>query len=147
MNKLFFIVTLLAFTFCTAAPLPYSFDQEVLSHLEENGQTVNVFVHISAVKTTKDGKRVAKISKVTMAKSQKPAKNVIQAKLRRVNNLLQLEIQMLKGTPDRFIMPKCFVINDRISKLLGASGQVVMSGGSTMVKQTSKSGILNFEIQ
>ena len=145
MNKLFFVFALISFVFFSAQAsmlLPKNNNSKVF---EIDGDPVNVFVHISAVKEGKNGKKTAKILKITLAKGQ-AGKNMVPAKLRREGNLLQFEIQMQKQSFDRLVMPKGFVINDRISKLLGSSKGVVMSGGSTMLKKSSN-GLLQFEIQ
>lgn len=148
MKKLFIFLALLTFAFCLAAPLPGVADKHIPTDLFVDGEVVNVFVHISALEEGKNGLKVAKITRITLAqKGQKPEKNVLRARLRRNKNLLQFEIQMLNSGIDRFLMPKGFVINDRISKLLGSSKQVVMSGGSTMVRQKDGKGLLQFEIQ
>jgi hypothetical protein len=147
MNKLFLVFALLVFTFCHAAPISPVGEDKASTYPEKNGETLSVFVHISAITTAKDGKKVAKISNITLANDQATPKKALKARLRKSDNLLQFEIQMASNTPDRFLMPKGFIINDKISKLLGEPGKVVMSGGTTMVKQKNGSGLLQFEIQ
>lgn len=147
MNKLFFILMLMAFSFVTMnAKTPY-LSEDVQSMVKNKQETVHVFVHITALKANKDGRKMAKITNVTLAKKgQKPGKNMVRAKLRRKGNRLQFEIQMAKIKADGFLMPRGFILNDRISKLLGSSQKVVMSGGSTMLKKT-ETNLLHFEIQ
>ncbi|MTB52427.1 hypothetical protein [Lewinella sp. W8] len=106
--------------------------------------SVNVFVHISAVKVGARGLKTARITKIVLAKDGVEGKNTFRASLKRVDGLLQFEIQM-KQKVDRLVMPEGFVLSDRISRLLGVPKGVVMSGGSTMVR--SADGLLQFEIQ
>ncbi|MCI4671844.1 MAG: hypothetical protein MRZ79_27120 [Bacteroidia bacterium] len=148
MNKLFLILSLLSFTFFTAKAEDVLPTDATVECSYDNQEAVNVFVHITAIKESKDGKRSAKISKITMANGQKAGKNILPAKLRRKGNRLQFEIQMSKKSLDRVIMPKGFILSDRISKLLGSSQKVVMSGGSTMIRKSENgNGLLQFEIQ
>ncbi|MEO0895345.1 MAG: hypothetical protein AAFY71_02920 [Bacteroidota bacterium] len=146
MNKLLIVFAFLSFAF---------FSANAHTTLENNGpsygeqdqmEVVNVFVHISAVKKGKDGKRVAKITKVTMGKGKAAGNNGFKAKLRQKGNRIMFETIVMPKNVDRLIMPKGFILNDRISKALGSANKIVMSGGSTMVKQTEKN-MLWFEIQ
>ena len=146
MEKFFVVFAFIAFTFCTVNANTLLTEDTTPIEVKINQEPVNIFVHISAIKIGKDGLKTAKIANITLAKGQQPGKNKFKAKLSREGNQLQFEIQMQKKKFDQLIMPKGFILNDRIAKLIGTSEQVVMSGGSTMLKK-SENGLLHFEIQ
>jgi len=146
MEKFFVAIALVTITFFSVNASTLVQEETTPALVEVNQEPVSVFVHISAIKIGKNGLKMAKIAKITLAKGQEPAKNKFKAKLRKVDNRLQFEIQMQKKQFDQLTMPKGFILNDRIAKLLGTAEQVVMSGGSTMLKKSSN-GLLHFEIQ
>jgi hypothetical protein len=143
-----FLIILVLFACCT--PTVSANDSNRILSTEASVDpvpaSVNVFVHISALKLGAKGLKSARISKIVLDTGQEGGKNRFRAVLRREGNRLQFEIQMSKKRFDRLVMPEGFTLNDRISKLLGANKGVVMSGGSTMVRQTEKN-MLWFEIQ
>ncbi|MEL6673077.1 MAG: hypothetical protein AAFR61_12825 [Bacteroidota bacterium] len=145
MGKFMIILALISFSFFQVQAEGVTDQNEAVTEVSIDQEPVNVIVHFSPAKVGKNGRKAAKITKIVMGRGQQVGNNAFRAKLRRKDNLLHFEIQMKSSKFDRLIMPEGFIINDRISKLLG-SQQVVMSGGSTMVKQTEKN-MLWFEIQ
>ncbi len=146
MKKLLFILAI--FALCgpvvSASNVPICTSLAILE--APTPAPVNIFVHISAIKIGANGQKTARISKIVLDTGQRGGKNKYRAVMKRAGNRLQFEIQMSNKRFDRLVMPKGYILSDRISRLLGANKGVVMSGGSTMIKPT-ETNMLWFEIQ
>jgi hypothetical protein len=115
------------------------------SSIEHPGQPTNVFIHISAVKNTPNG-LTAQIDGFTPAKPGKAGKNKLRARLEIKGNRLQIQLHPKGPKVAQLTMPNGLKVSKIISEDLGASRQIVMSGGTTMVRKGSNS-LFQFEIQ
>ncbi|MEM9931815.1 MAG: hypothetical protein AAF840_18595, partial [Bacteroidota bacterium] len=131
MRTLLFVFALCSFSFTTQAANTHDFEAPVAAFADQS-EPLSIFIHITAAKVGANGVRSARIGNITLAEGKRGGKGKVRAKLKRVGNRLQFEIQWQKKKFDRLVMPEGFILNDRIATLLGSSGQVVMSGGSTM---------------
>ncbi|MEM6377488.1 MAG: hypothetical protein AAF705_04690 [Bacteroidota bacterium] len=113
--------------------------------LEQQGN--GIFIHISykVLKRTPKG-LICEIISFSESKRTN-AKNMLSGYLRLKGNKVQLKLDDFEQQIGRMTMPKGMKLTKHISTELGASKQVVMSGGSTMVRMQNGHGILQFEIQ
>lgn len=110
--------------------------------------STNVFIHISAIQHTPNG-LTAQIDGFTLSRGGRglrAGKNTLKASLEIQGNRLQIQLHPQSPKVSQLTIPNGLTLSKIISEDLGASEQVVMSGGSTMVKQKDKS-MLWFEIQ
>ena len=150
MKSLFFAFSLVACFFVstsiTASPNsnPTRPEVETLSTDESF-----VFVHITAVfeiqKRNAKG-IVAKIVDLKAGKVANKGKNEFHGSIQIKDGKLQLHLDRRPKKNLKVIMPEGFQISMELSKKLGRDQQVVMSGGSTMLKPQVDS-MLWFEIQ
>lgn len=110
----------------------------------QQGQTANVFVHISAVKKTANG-LTAQIDGFSAPKGE-PGKGKLKARLEIRGNRLVIQLSPKGPKVAGLTMSDGYVLPKALAEKLGASNKVVMSGGSTMVKKEEKN-MLWFEIQ
>ena len=108
------------------------------------GQSTNVFVHISAIKKTSKG-LTAQIDGFS-ATPGKDGAQTLKARLEIKGNRLLVQLHSKNPKVAQLTMPAGYQLPKEIASKLGANKSVVMSGGSTMVKQETKS-MLWFEIQ
>ena len=106
-------------------------------------QSANVFVHITAVKNTPKG-LTAQIDGFTA--QGKAGDKTLKVRLEIQGKRLKIELDPKGPKVAQLTMPAGYEIPKAIARKLGATSSVVMSGGSTMVKQESKA-MLWFEIQ
>ncbi|MEL7119022.1 MAG: hypothetical protein AAFO07_06265, partial [Bacteroidota bacterium] len=111
--------------------------------VQSNSQSTNVFVHISAVKKTANG-LTAQIDGFSVPRGN-GGKNTLRASLEVKGNRLLITLHPKSPKVAQLTMPAGYRLPKAITDKLGANS-VVMSGGSTMVKQQSKN-MLWFEIQ
>ena len=108
-----------------------------------NGQSTNIFIHITAVKKTAKG-LTAQIDGFSVPRGN-PGKNTLRASVEIKGNRLLITLHPRSPKVAQLTMPAGYRLPKAIADKLG-EGSVVMSGGSTMVKQQSKN-MLWFEIQ
>ena len=119
------------------------------AHLPILQEEAFVFVHITAVleiqKRTAKGV-IAKVVDIQVGKVANKGKNEFTGSMQLKAGKVQIQFDRSPKRPIKIIMPKGFELSKELSEKLGASQQVVMSGGSTMLKPQVDS-MLWFEIQ
>ncbi len=145
MKNVSFVITLLIFAlFNINSHASTDILTPTTSVVLNQGQSANVFVHISAIKKTAKG-LTAKIDGFSIPKG-KPGKETLSARLEIQGDRLLIQLDPKGPKVAQLTMPAGYQIPKAITKQLGTTQSVVMSGGSTMVKQQAKS-MLWFEIQ
>lgn len=145
MKNISLVITLLFFTlFSTNTQANTDVLAPNTSIILDQGQSANVFVHISAIKKTSKG-LTAQIDGFSLPKGQ-PGKDMLSARLEIQGDRLLIQLNPKGPKVAQLTMPAGYQLPKTIAKQLGATQSVVMSGGSTMVKQQNKS-MLWFEIQ
>jgi len=109
----------------------------------------NIFVHISlklkVVKRTAQGIEV-EVMGIRMGKKQGKGKGIFTGQMKLDGGKTAIQLDATDKPLTRITMPNGLSLSEALSKKLGASQQVVMSGGSTMLQPQSES-LLWFEIQ
>lgn len=145
MKNVLFVFTLLIFAlFSTNAQANTDESTPHPAIVLDQGQSASVFVHISAIKKTSKG-LTAQIDGFSIPKG-KPGKDILSARLEIQGDRLLVQLNPKSPKVAQLTMPAGYQIPKDIAQKLGATQSVVMSGGSTMVKQQTKS-MLWFEIQ
>ncbi len=145
MKNVSFVITLLFFAvFSSNSHANSNVLTPTPSIVLDQGQSANVFVHISAIKKTAKG-LTAQIDGFTLPKG-KPGQETLGARLEIKGDRLLVQLNPKGPKVAQLTMPAGYQLPKAIAQKLGATQSVVMSGGSTMVKQQDKS-MLWFEIQ
>lgn len=145
MKNISVVLTLLLFTlFSTNSHASTDALSPTTSVALNQGQSANVFVHISAIKKTSKG-LTAQIDGFSIPKGN-PGKETLSARLEIQGDRLLIQLNPKGPKVVQLTMPVGYKLPKAIAQQLGATQSVVMSGGSTMVKQETKS-MLWFEIQ
>lgn len=145
MKNVLFVLALLIFTlFSTYSHASTNVLNPTTPISLDQGQSANVFVHISAIKKTAKG-LTAQIDGFSIPKG-KPGNDILSARLEIQGDRLLIQLSPKGPKVAQLSMPAGYQLPEAIAKQLGSTQSVVMSGGSTMVKQQTKS-MLWFEIQ
>lgn len=116
--------------------------------VEQQGN--GVFVHITAqikmVKRTSQG-IICEIISLREGKVSNPGKNEITGSMRLKAGKLQMKLDQKNVPLAAISMDHGWTFSESLSKKLGASSSVVMSGGTTMVRKRGGEALLHFEIQ
>ncbi|MBX2871592.1 MAG: hypothetical protein KTR30_05815 [Saprospiraceae bacterium] len=145
MKNVSFVLTFLFFAlFSTNIQANTDVLTPISSIVLDQGQSANVFVHISAIKKTAKG-LTAQIDGFSIPKGN-PGKDILSARLEIQGDRLLIQLNPKGPKVAQLTMPAGYQVPEAIAKQLGATQSVVMSGGSTMTKQQVKS-MLWFEIQ
>ena len=120
-------------------PEPITVDQQ------EKGVFVHISAQIKVVKRTPNG-LICEILSIRQGKKANPGRNFLNGSMRIVGKKAQIKLDDFKMPINRITLDNGLHLSESLSKKLGASKSVVMSGGSTMLKKQGNS-LLQFEIQ
>jgi hypothetical protein len=149
MKNLFVILALSVFVFITTSLSARDSSASIFAEaVDTTPAPQNVFVHISArlkvVKRTAQGIE-AEIVGIRMGKKQ-AGKGIVTGQMKLEGGKVAIQLDATDKPITRITMPKGLTLPEALSKKLGASQQIVMSGGSTML-QPQSDALLQFEIQ
>lgn len=149
MKNLLFVISMAAFIFvagqlqatpCFSANLPAE------EKTEEVGKLRIKIIIIIIIKKKTDRGVIAEVSDIRLATSGGSLKaNEVAATAELSGGKLSLKLDKSSTKVAQLIMPQGFKVSREVSLKLGSKTNVVMSGGTTMFRETNSLG--NFEIQ
>ncbi len=148
MKKLF--IAIITFTFLFAAN-SLSATTNITTDLPspEKYEATDAFkikiVIIIIIKKKKKKGVIGEITGIRLASDADLGENEYAATAEIRDNKLFVQLDQSLKKDAKLIMPESFTLSSEVSEKLGASKSIVMSGGSTMVKETNS--LLWFEIQ
>lgn len=146
MKKL--VVVLIAFVLPLFAGLSSVDAQSGSTKLKKNRGGNGVFVHITAVLNEKNGGLEAEVTGFNLGKKLDVlASNEFKATIRIRDNKLQIRIDEGNPKVTHVTLPGQAKLSEELSQKLGSPSQVVMSGGTTMIRKRNGNRMLWFEIQ
>jgi hypothetical protein len=149
MKNLFFVFSMVAFIFfsnqlnATPERAPFQPSEEKTEVVDMNRAKVHISFRVK--KKTSKG-IICEIMSIVIGDGIPMGKNQIAATAEIRNGKLSLKLDKSSTKVTQFIMPKGFELSRELSFKLGSKTNVVMSGGTTMLRREENS-LLQFEIQ
>jgi hypothetical protein len=148
MKNLFFVLSMVAFIFISGQ-LSASNSINPILPAEENTEVtdmnrVKVNISVQVKKKTSKG-IICEIMSIVIGDGIPMGKNQMAATAEIRGGKLSLRVDKSSTKVTQLIMPKGFTLSRELSLKLGSKKSIVMSGGSTMLRQPKS--LLQFEIQ